>query len=113
MRLKVEHLSKGRDAPPMWLWSSKAGSTPDDVDRFWQTFLGRFGLEHLPLRETDPGLGPLRDSVLPRRRTAGTWILIVAHTQLRLARPLAADLRRLWEQPATSDRLTPAGSAGG
>lgn len=34
--------------------------------------------------------------------------MIVAHTQLRLARPLAADLRRPWEQPTASDRLTPA-----
>lgn len=33
--------------------------------------------------------------------------LIVAHTQLRLARPLAEDLRRPWEKPTASDRLTP------
>lgn len=37
-----------------------------------------------------------------------TWILIVAHTQLRLARPLAADLRRPWEKSTTLGRLTPA-----
>lgn len=42
IRLKVEHLSKERDAPPVWLWSSKTGATPDDVDRFWQAFLRRF-----------------------------------------------------------------------
>ena len=46
IRLKVEHLSKERDAPPVWLWSSKAGATPDDVDRFWQALLRRFDLEH-------------------------------------------------------------------
>lgn len=34
IRLKVEHLSKERDAPPLWSWSSKIGATPDDVDRF-------------------------------------------------------------------------------
>jgi hypothetical protein len=37
-----------------------------------------------------------------------TWLIIAAHTQLFLARPLAADLRRPWERPAPPDRLTPA-----
>ncbi|RSS27807.1 hypothetical protein EF902_49415, partial [Streptomyces sp. WAC05858] len=38
---------------------------------------------------------------------------VVADTQLRLARPLAADLRRPWEKPTASDRLTPDRAAGG
>ncbi len=46
IRLKVEHLSKERDAPPVWLWSSETGATPDDVDRVWQAFLRHFDLEH-------------------------------------------------------------------
>ncbi|MEY9969075.1 hypothetical protein ABIA33_007162 [Streptacidiphilus sp. MAP12-16] len=33
---------------------------------------------------------------------------MVAQTQLRLARPLATDLRRPWERPLPSNRLTPA-----
>ena len=37
-----------------------------------------------------------------------TWLIIAAYTQLRLARPLAADLRRPWEPPAPPERLTPA-----
>ena len=37
-----------------------------------------------------------------------TWLVIAAHTQLRLARPLAEDLRRPWEKPAAPGRLTPA-----
>ena len=37
-----------------------------------------------------------------------TWLVIAAHTQLRLARPLVADLRHPWERPAASNRLTPA-----
>jgi hypothetical protein len=36
------------------------------------------------------------------------WPVIAAHAQLRLARPLAADLRRPWERPAPPGRLTPA-----
>ena len=31
-----------------------------------------------------------------------TWLVIAAHTQLRLARPLAADLRRPWEKPGSA-----------
>ncbi|SOR84378.1 MULTISPECIES: hypothetical protein [Streptomyces] len=27
IRLEVEHLSKDREAPAVWLWSSKAGDT--------------------------------------------------------------------------------------
>jgi len=37
-----------------------------------------------------------------------TWLIITAHTQLRLARPLADDLRLPWERPAPPGRLTPA-----
>ncbi|MET8275526.1 transposase, partial [Streptomyces sp. NPDC005096] len=44
----------------------------------------------------------------PEAADRWTWILIVAYTQLRLARPLAEDLRRPWEKAAAPDRLTPA-----
>src|SRR5260370_40602165 len=37
-----------------------------------------------------------------------TWLVIACHTQLRLARPLAADLRLPWEKPAPPGPLTPA-----
>jgi hypothetical protein len=37
-----------------------------------------------------------------------TWLIIACHAQLRLARPLAADLRLPWERPAPARRLTPA-----
>lgn len=108
MRLKVEHLSKDRDAPPVWLWSSKTGATPDDVDRCRQVFLRRFDLEHT-FRFAKQTLGWTTPKLrTPEAADRWTWLLIVAHTQLRLARPLAADLRRPWEKPTTSDRLTPA-----
>lgn len=34
--------------------------------------------------------------------------MIAAYAQLRLARPLATDLRRPWEKPTPPNRLTPA-----
>ncbi|MFJ8473799.1 hypothetical protein ACIRD5_17905, partial [Kitasatospora sp. NPDC094011] len=44
----------------------------------------------------------------PEAADRWTWLVIAAHTQLRLARPLADDLRRPWEKRAESNRLTPA-----
>src|SRR5512144_3405586 len=44
----------------------------------------------------------------PEAADRWTWLIIAAHTQLRLARPLVADLRRPWERPAQPGRLTPA-----
>jgi hypothetical protein len=37
-----------------------------------------------------------------------TWLIITCHARLRLARPLADDLRLPWERPAPPGRLTPA-----
>lgn len=108
VRLKVEHLSKEREAPPVWLWSSKTGATPADVDLCWQVFLRRFDLEHT-FRFGKQTLGWTTPKVrTPQAADRWTWLLVVAHTQLRLARPLAADLRRPWEKPAKPERLTPA-----
>ncbi|MFJ5726018.1 transposase, partial [Streptomyces sp. NPDC093149] len=36
------------------------------------------------------------------------WLILAVFTQLRLARPQAADLRRPWEKPSPPDKLTPA-----
>lgn len=108
IRMKAEPLSKDRDAPPVWLWSSKTGATPADVDRLWQAFLRCFDLEHT-FRFAKQTLGSTTPELrTPEAADRWTWILLVAQTQLRLARPLAADLRRPWEKPAVPDRLTTA-----
>ena len=92
----------------MWSWSSKTGATPDDVDRFWQAFLRRFDLEHT-FRLLKQTLGWTAPEVrTPQAADCWTWLVTAAHTQLRLARPLAQDLRRPWEKPAPPSRLTPA-----
>ncbi len=78
------------------------------MDRCWQSFLRRFDLEHT--------FGLFKQTLgwtVPKIRTPTaadrwTWLIIAAHTQLRLARPLAVDLRRPWEKPAEPARLTPA-----
>jgi DDE superfamily endonuclease len=108
IRLQVDHLPGDRDPKPLWLWSSRTGATATDIDRWWQSFLRRFDLEHT-FRLFKQILGWTRPKIRdPRAADRWTWLLIAAHTQLRLARPLAADLRRPWERPAPPGRLTPA-----
>ena len=108
IRLQVDHLPGDRDPKPVWLWFSRPGPPPDDVDRLWQAFLRRFDLEHT-FRLFKQVLGwtapKIRD---PEAADLRTWLIITCHAQLRLARPLAEDLRLPWERPAPPGRLTPA-----
>jgi hypothetical protein len=92
----------------VWLWWSRIDATDGDVDRCWMSFLRRFDIEHTfrLLKQTLGWTAPrLRD---PAAADRWTWIAIAAHTQLRLARPLASDLRRPWEKPLDPEHLTPA-----
>jgi hypothetical protein len=108
IRLQVEHLPGDRDPKPVWLWSSTTAASGADVDRWWQSFLRRFDLEHT-FRLLKQTLGWTRPKIRsPEAADRWTWLVIAAHTQLRLARPLAEDLRRPWEKPAPPGRLTPA-----
>jgi hypothetical protein len=45
IRLAVDHLPGDRNPQPVWLWFSRTGATPEDVDRCWQAYLRRFDLE--------------------------------------------------------------------
>lgn len=113
IRLKVERLPGDRDPKPVWLWCSATAAAPADVDRWWQSFLRRFDLEHT-FRLMKQTLG----WTAPKTYHADTadlwtWLIIAAHTQLRLARPLAEDLRRPCERPAAPRRLTPRPGAAG
>jgi hypothetical protein len=65
--------------------------------------------------ETSPGRAVYYH---PSRHSAGkpvvagwvyhwTWLVVLAYTQLRLARPLVADSRLPWERPLTLQHLTP------
>lgn len=108
VRLTVKKLPSGGVNKPVWLWWSGTGASTGDVDRCWQAFLRRFDVEHTfrLLKQTLGWTKPkLRDS---RAADRWTWIVPAAHAQLRLARPLARDLRRPWERPAEPNRLTPA-----
>ncbi|WP_214364540.1 NF041680 family putative transposase [Pseudonocardia sp. H11422] len=108
IRLHVERLPRDRDPKPLWLWSSTTGASAADVDRYWQSFLRRFDLEHT-FRLFKQTLGWTVPKIrTPQAADRWTWLIIAAHTQLRLARPLAQDLHRPWEKPSPPGRLTPA-----
>lgn len=108
IRLEVDRLPSGAIPKPVWLWHSRTDLTPAMVDLCWQAFLRRFDIEHTfrMLKQTLGWTAPKLRS--PESADRWTWLLLVAYTQLRLARPLAADLRRPWEKPAPAHRLSPA-----
>ena len=108
IRLDITRLPSGAIPKPVWLWWSGTDATPTDVDHLWQAFLRRFDIEHT-FRLLKQTLGWVCPKIrTPQAADRWTWIMLAAYTQLRLARPAAADLRRPWEQPAPAQRLTPA-----
>ncbi|MFD1535100.1 NF041680 family putative transposase [Pseudonocardia aurantiaca] len=108
IRLQVHHLPADRDPKPLWLWTSATTTTADHINRLWQAYLRRFDLEHT-FRLFKQTLGWTAPKIrTPEAADRWTWLIIAAHTQLRLARPLVNDLRRPWEKPLQPARLTPA-----
>jgi hypothetical protein len=108
IRLAVDHLPGDRSPDPLWLWSSRAGTTAGEVDRSWQAFLRRFDIEHT-FRFLKQVLGWTRPKLRdPAAADRWTWLIIACYTQLWLARHLTADLRLPWQQPCPPGRLTPA-----
>ncbi|WP_329594496.1 transposase [Streptomyces sp. NBC_01362] len=108
IRLQVEYLPSGATPKPVWLWWSETDATTADIDRLWQAFLRRFDIEHT-FRLFKQTLGWTCPKIrTPEAADRWTWLILAVFTQLRLARPLAADLRRPWEKPSPPDRLAPA-----
>jgi hypothetical protein len=108
IRVPVQHLPKHdtRAVKTLWLWWAGPGEL--DLDLAWRAYTRRFDCEHTVrlFKQTLGWTAPkLRDAQAADR---WTWLLIAAHTQLRLARPLASDLRLPWQRPAPPGRLTPA-----
>jgi hypothetical protein len=107
VHLAVERLPGNRAPKPLWLWHSVPDATAHDLDRLWRIFLRRFDLEHT-FRFLKQTLGLTRPRLRhPEQADRWVWLVVVAYTQLRLARFLAGDLRRPWEKPLAPDKLTP------
>jgi hypothetical protein len=109
VRLVVDRLPGDRHPKPVWLWVSGTGLGAVEVDRVWQTYLRRFDIEHM-FRFWKQTLGWTRPRLRdPAAADRWTWLVAAAHTQLRLARDLAVDLRHPWERRSVQPgRLTPA-----
>ncbi|HVA73465.1 MAG TPA: NF041680 family putative transposase [Acidimicrobiales bacterium] len=108
IRVDVEHLPRptGRALKTLWLWWSGPG-TPD-LDLCWRAYLRRFDIEHT-YRFAKSTLGWTTPAIrTPEQADRWTFLVVAAHTELRLARGLVADLRLPWERPRDPSLLTPA-----
>jgi hypothetical protein len=108
IHIRVDRLPGNRKPEPVWLWHSHPEADQLDLIRIFRIFLRRFDIEHT-FRFLKQTLGWTRPRLrTPEQADRWTWLAIAAYTQLRLARGLAADLRRPWEQPLHPEQLTPA-----
>ena len=108
IRVQVEHLPRptARAVKTLWLWW--AGSDRPDLDRCWRAYIRRFDPEHT-FRFCKQALGWTTPRVrTPEQADRWTWLVLLAYSQLRLARPIAVDTRLPWERRLPAPRLTPA-----
>ncbi len=104
--VEVAQLPKHTRVPKqLWLWWHAPELPP--LSLVWRAYVARFMLEH-----TFRFVKPVFKWTLPRVRhpeqaDRWTWLVVLASTQLRLARPLVADHRLPWEKPLAEGKLTP------
>ncbi|HKT05757.1 MAG TPA: hypothetical protein VJT31_40115 [Rugosimonospora sp.] len=92
--VRVDRLPGDRTPKPVWLWHSHPDVADLDVLRLFHAFPRRFDLEHT-FRFLKQTLGWTRPRLRhPDQADRWTRLIPAAYTQLRLARPLADDLRR-------------------
>jgi hypothetical protein len=99
IRVQVQHLPGNRSPEDLWLWHTAPAGTGFDLDLLWKSYLRRFDLEHT-FRLLKQALGwSIPQIRTPEQGERWSWLILAAHTQLRLARTLTEDLRRPWEKP--------------
>jgi DDE superfamily endonuclease len=97
IRVSVERLPGGRKpAKDLWLFHSTPPGTEPDLDLLWKAYLRRFDQEHFH-RFTKVYLG-LGATHLASAAATDRWVrlALAAYAQLRIASPLAHELRRPW-----------------
>src|SRR5262249_52336261 len=106
--IQVQRLPGDRAPEDLWLWHTAPPGTRFDLDLLWKTYLRRFDLEHT-FRLLKSTLGWTAPQIrTPQQGQRWTWLILAAHTQLRLAPPLPAARRRPWEKATTTDMpITP------
>ena len=88
IRVHVEHLPKptGRAKKTLWLWWAGPPATVPDLGLCWRAYLHRFDIEHT-LRFAKNTLGWTTPALrTPEQADRWSWLVVAAHTQLRLAR---------------------------
>jgi hypothetical protein len=107
--VEVERLPRQTRIPKrLWLWWRGPGAP--DLAVLWRAYVHRFDLEHTyrfckqVLNWTTPRVRH------PDQADRWTWLVLLAYTQLRLARRAIADVHLPWERPQRPARraLTPA-----
>lgn len=108
IRVQVARLPGRRDRQPKTLWLWHAADDDDlALDRLWRAYLRRFDIEHT-LRFAKQTLGWTTPKLrTPEQADRWTWLIVLALTQLRLARPLVADHRLPWQRPQPPAKMTP------
>ena len=106
--VEVERLPhQTRPPKPMWLWWHGPAGTSPDLALVWRAYVHRFDLEHT-LRFSKQSLEWTTLRVRqPAAAERWTWLVVLAYTQLRLAKPLVIDQRLPWERPRPTGHLTP------
>lgn len=98
---------KTREPQVLWLWYSGPDADDPDLDLLWRSYVRRFDLEHTFrfLKQTLNWTAPRVR--LPEQADRWSWLVLIAYTQLRLARACVADQRLPWERPLEPGQLTP------
>ena len=104
--MEVTHLPRPTREPRMlWLWWHGPGKP--NLELLWRAYVRRFELEHT-FRFLKQSMGWTTPRVRhPQQADLWTWLVLLAFTQLRLARPCVADLRLPWERHYAPGRLRP------
>lgn len=88
-----------------WLWWQ--GPHNPDLAFVWRAYVRRFDLEHTfrfmktTLNWQTPRLRH------PQQADVWSWLVLLAFTQLRLARGIVEDVKLPWQQPQDQQRMTP------
>ena len=108
--VEVERLPRGerrREPRVLWLWWHGPEGTRPDLDLLWRSYVRRFDLEHT-FRFLKQSMGWSTPRVRhPEQADRWTWLVLIAYTQLRLARTCVADRRLPWERCYAPGHLTP------
>lgn len=94
-----------REPRAFWLWWRGPGKP--DLAFLWRAYVRRFDLEHT-FRFLKTTLNWQTPRVRhPAQADLWSWLVLLAFTQLRLARGIVEDVRLPWQRPQEPQRMTP------